>query len=255
VRAPSRPPRAEAGQARLRPNELVVGLQIGGVAVAYPLRFLNLVEVVNDEVSEVPVAVTWCPLAGTATVFDRRRADGPAVFHFGTGLIHDSLLLVDETTGSVWSQIAREAVDGPLRGETLTVIPALQTTWRLWRERHPDTQVMVFPGERGHPYHYADFPADRFPDPPLRRHDPAPLGLGLTLGEEAWFFPLRELERAVPEAFRIPGGGELRLRYDGEGLVAWVEDPEGRLVESQMAYRRAWLAFHPESRIFRADHD
>jgi len=232
-------------------DELVVGVEINGEAVAYPLRYLNLVEVVNDEVGETPVAVSWCPLAGTAVTFHREVGGSTHTFHFGTGLIHDSLLLVDEETGSVWAQIAREAISGPHEGTQMEVIPSLQTTWAFWRERHPETQVMGFPQEEGHPYHYSDFPADRFPYPPPQKHDPTPLGLGITVDGTSRFFPLRELEKMDPDKLPELADGALGIRYEPTGLIAWVEDENGALVDSQMAYERAWLAFFPTSEVFR----
>ncbi len=249
AQAPDRPPRGTPAQVPMRPDELVVGVEIGGEVIAYPLRFLNQVEVLNDEAGGTPVAVTWCPLAGTATIFDRRVAGTVHTFHFGTSLIHDSLLLVDQETGSVWAQIAREAISGSHEGTGLEVIPSLQTTWAFWSARHPDTQVMGFPQEQGYPYVYADFPADHFPNPLPSHHDPAPLGLGVEVAGEHWFFPLRELDELHGDLPRLADGA-LQVRYEPAGLVAWVEDRNGDLIDSQMAYERAWLAVHPESHVY-----
>ncbi len=248
--APDEPPRLPADEVPMVDDELVVGLVVDGHPVAYPMRFLNLVEVVNDRVSDTPVVISWCPLAGTAATFHRRVGDETRTFHFGTSLIHDSLLLVDEESGSVWAQVPRRAISGPLRDEHLTVIPSIQTTWGFWRSQHPDTEVMVFPSEEGLPYHYADFEADHFPNPPPEVHDPSTLGVGIVQGDDSWFFPFRELELAQPEEITFADGA-LRVRYEAEGMTAWVEDEDGRMVDSQVAYERAWLAFYPDSRIYR----
>ena len=40
-------------------NELVLGVEIGGDARAYPIRILSRHEVVNDIVGTTPIAVTW----------------------------------------------------------------------------------------------------------------------------------------------------------------------------------------------------
>ena len=249
--APNRPPRGSPEQVPMHANELVVGVEINGEVVAYPLRYLNLVEVVNDEVGGTPVAVSWCPLAGTALTFHREMGGEVHTFHFGTGLIHDSLLLVDDKTGSVWAQISRKAISGPFEGEELEVVPSLQTTWEFWNERHPETQVMGFPQEQGHHYHYAVFPADSFPHPPPRNHDPTALGIGVTVDGKSRFSPLRELDQLAPDDLPELAEGDLRIQYDPGGLVAWVEDADGGLVDSQMAYERAWLAFYPDSEVYR----
>jgi hypothetical protein len=46
-------------QARLRAEDLVMGVEIGGRAKAYPVAILNRREMVNDELHGVPILITW----------------------------------------------------------------------------------------------------------------------------------------------------------------------------------------------------
>ena len=48
-----------ASEARLHPDELVLGLSVNGDSRAYPIWIMNLREIVNDNVGGVPVLVTW----------------------------------------------------------------------------------------------------------------------------------------------------------------------------------------------------
>ena len=49
-----------AGKAAfLSPTDQIIGIELGGQARAYPIRILNLHEVVNDTVDNVPLAVTF----------------------------------------------------------------------------------------------------------------------------------------------------------------------------------------------------
>ena len=50
----------------LTDDDLVVGVIINGVAKAYPHPILDWHEIVNDEIGGMSVAVTYCPLTGTA---------------------------------------------------------------------------------------------------------------------------------------------------------------------------------------------
>ena len=43
----------------LSPVDQVIGIEVGGQARAYPIRILNLHEVVNDTVNGIPFAVTF----------------------------------------------------------------------------------------------------------------------------------------------------------------------------------------------------
>ena len=50
----------EPGQADfLADNDQVIGVDVNGVAKAYPINILNWHEVVNDTVNDMPIAVTF----------------------------------------------------------------------------------------------------------------------------------------------------------------------------------------------------
>ncbi len=48
-----------AAQARLRSDELVLGVEINGEAKAYPITVLNSREMVSDTAGGVPILATW----------------------------------------------------------------------------------------------------------------------------------------------------------------------------------------------------
>ena len=56
----------------LEPQEPVALLSLQGDAKLYPLQILTWHEIVNDTLSGVPVAVSFCPLCNSALAFDRR---------------------------------------------------------------------------------------------------------------------------------------------------------------------------------------
>ena len=57
-------------------NELMIGLVGNGEQRAYSTWQLDRHEIVNDTFEGRPVAVTWCPLCGTAIVYERTVAAG-----------------------------------------------------------------------------------------------------------------------------------------------------------------------------------
>jgi hypothetical protein len=97
----------------MQSEDLVVSVTIGDKTRAYPLRILVWHEIVNDELAGQPIAVTYCPLCGTAMVF--KRQVGNRTLSFGvSGLLHNSdVLMYDRQTDSLWSQLAVKAVSGP----------------------------------------------------------------------------------------------------------------------------------------------
>lgn len=56
---PVDPPSVEANQARLKGKDLVLGVVVDGKAMAYPIRYLAMYEVVDSEVGGSPLALTW----------------------------------------------------------------------------------------------------------------------------------------------------------------------------------------------------
>ncbi len=48
-----------AQAAALRPQDMVLGVSIGGVSKAYPIRILNWHELVNDRIGSRPILVSW----------------------------------------------------------------------------------------------------------------------------------------------------------------------------------------------------
>ena len=79
----------------LRETDRVVGLLIGNEAKAYPIKVLNWHEVVNDKLGKTPIAVTYCPLTGSAVVFERLVGDDTLSFGVSGRLYESNVLIYD----------------------------------------------------------------------------------------------------------------------------------------------------------------
>jgi hypothetical protein len=130
---------------------------------AYPIRILNYHEIVNDVVDgpgeSTPVAVTWCPLCGSAVAYDRRVTEGATTssargaedrpvddrtLTFGVSgkLADDDLVMYDRETDSEWKQSLGECIAGELAGTELEVLPASVSTYAAFERQHPDGLVL-----------------------------------------------------------------------------------------------------------------
>ncbi|MGE5235263.1 MAG: DUF3179 domain-containing (seleno)protein [Acidobacteriota bacterium] len=133
----------------LVPSDRVVGVEIDGVARAYPLRVLVWHEVANDTVAGRPIVVTYNPLCDSAAVFDRKI--GGETLTFGvSGLLYNSNLLMYDVRPhtrqeSLWSQLLMRAVAGPAvgGGSSLRPLACTVVTWRAWCSAHPETGVVA----------------------------------------------------------------------------------------------------------------
>ena len=243
----------------LRDGDMVVGIAREGVARAYPLRIIVWHEIVNDIVAGKPLAITYCPLCGTCMVFDREYDD--TILSFGvSGLLYQSdMLMYDHQTESLWSQLKMESVSGELAGKTLTWLPSHETTWKAWRELHPDTQVLSI--DTGYRRRYGDTAyasykkSDRtfFPVPVTRKE----LGIkewvvGIIVNGEAKAYPIEVLKDfdSKPLSDTV-GGQEVEISYDVEGRRATAQLAEsGEPLPNVKVYWFAWQAFYPQTSLF-----
>jgi hypothetical protein len=122
-------------------TRLVVGIEVDGVARAYPLQLIGYHHQVRDTVAGRPVLVTYCTVCRTGRVFDPRVAGRVETFRL-VGMDHFNAMLEDGSTGSWWRQANGEALVGPRRGRRLAEIPSRQVTLAAWLAEHPRSLVM-----------------------------------------------------------------------------------------------------------------
>ncbi|MEF8853675.1 MAG: DUF3179 domain-containing protein [Haloarculaceae archaeon] len=240
---------------------------------AYPFRVLDFHEIVNDDLGRErgesdsgsgdrgsdPVAVTWCPLCGSAVVYDRRLDDRTLTFGVSGKLADDDLVLYDRETDSEWKQSTGECIAGELAGERLSVRRAMTLTWAGFRERHPEGVVLQPPETESEVASDDDTPAPvDYDSDPYREYragegfglaahrgeddrrawtvdDLAPktVVLGLEREGEALAFPLPAV-RAAGGVVRATVGSTDAVVFEGDGeLHAFADpgiefEPEGR---------------------------
>jgi hypothetical protein len=259
------PEMIEAHDADWDDDEWVVGIASDAGTKAYPLSILVWHELVNDWLGKLPILVSYCPLCGSAMVFDRRlpRAEGAdardAVLRFGvSGLLYQSdLLMFDRESESLWSQITGEAVTGGRKGDRLVLIRSRIEPWAHWRSRHPDTKVLS--RNTGHRRRYGRSPYGSyerskklyFPVPTDSRHHPKMRTLGLRTTEGvARAYPIREVEQSDHRVIEDFAGRRVVIAVDPVSKAFSVEVPAD--VEVIESYWFAWMAFHPDSSVYSA---
>jgi hypothetical protein len=126
---------------RLHPKAFILGLRLDGMVKAYPFTRLGKEAVVNDTVANMSVVVTFQERTATGQVFNRRVGDRVLTFVSGTSGVGEPLTMRDEQTGSLWSGLAGVALEGTLKGERLTPVPATYAFWFAWKDYYPETTV------------------------------------------------------------------------------------------------------------------
>ncbi|MDH3249936.1 MAG: DUF3179 domain-containing protein [Acidimicrobiia bacterium] len=131
--------------------ERVVAVTVDDSTTGYPFSIMSDARVVNDEVGGVPVAIFWGAPSTTDALDSFQVADGQAI---GTGVAFDPVVegrpltfespevdvFVDFETGSTWT-LQGLAVDGPLAGAELALLPHRNEFWFAFAAFFPDATV------------------------------------------------------------------------------------------------------------------
>ena len=84
------------------------------------------------------------------------------------GLKEAVLVMLDRETGSIWTHLDGKAIQGPMEGKRMEMIPLPQRTWEEWKKSRPDT-LMLSP----------DTPfADRYRPVQIARYNQREAGFG-----------------------------------------------------------------------------
>ena len=145
----------------LHDDHIVFGVAIDGDVRAYPKRILAWHEMVKDRIGGRELVGVYCTLCGALVLYD---VTVDAVQHeLGTSgfLYRSNKLMYDHATKSLWSTLTGSPVVGRLAGKGIELesLYVVTTTWKEWRARHPNTQVLS--RETGHRRDYSEGAAYR----------------------------------------------------------------------------------------------
>ena len=215
-------------------------------------------EVVNDRFAAEAIVVTYCPLCFSGMAFTA-QIEGIDLQFGVSGLLYNSdVLLFDYRTESLWSQIMSKAISGPLKGVDIAAIPTAHTTWRDWRDRHPDT--LVLSTDTGFRINYNQSPYRDYQRSgqlmfPVRHRNNAyrnkELVLGIRIGGVQKAYPFKELRAHGESSFSDSvGGTKLTIEWQEDDKYARAIDSKGNEIPSVIVYWFAWYAFHPGTEVF-----
>ncbi len=241
----------------MRADDPVIAVEINGSRRAYPLRILVWHEIVNDEVAGRPLAVTYCPLCGTAMVFDADVNGRHLTFGVSGLLFQSDVLMYDRQSESLWSQLAMKSVSGPQVGTKLKLLPSRHLTWSAWKKEFPDGEVLSRKTGYNRDYNrdpyqgYESVDRTMFPVPSHRKELKNKDWIaGVIVGNAAAAFPLKSLRKEKTATLRL-GEATLQAHLDPEGDEARVTVLEsGAILPVTKSYWFAWQAFYPDTALW-----
>jgi len=186
-----------------------------------------------------------------------RRVEGQTLTLGVSGkLWRNSLVMFDRETGTLWSQITGEAVEGPLKGKRLEklAVASRETTFEDWVTAFPRAQVLL-QGGRPHSPHdsYADYhSSDRTGVRPTERSDrrlpPKTVVLGIDVDGGSYALPIEHLPLDQERRIDLGRGRHVRVRRTTLGTeVLDAETPPG--FEYLQLYWFVWSDFRPGTKL------
>ncbi len=136
----------------LEEDDLVLGFVNGNDIRAYPHVILDYHEIINDKVGSINIAVTYCPLTGTGIGWNRNFEGTTSTFGVSGLLYNSNLIPYDRISGSNWSQMRLECVNGDFVGSEIGTYTLVETTWKTWKEMYPATTVVSLKTGKNRPY-------------------------------------------------------------------------------------------------------
>ncbi|MBI5794177.1 DUF3179 domain-containing protein [Candidatus Uhrbacteria bacterium] len=218
-----------AADVYLENDGLGIAVEDHGYARFYPFQILVWHEVVNDTFRGEEILVTYCPLTYSSAVYERTVADEVVVFGVSGKVMDSNTLLFDATSGSLWSQLKGEAIEGAFIGAKLVRLPSTILSWSAFKTDYPYGDVLS--RETGADRDYTQDPYDR-----EGYYDSA-----------AIWFPLSHEDARLPAKTIVYG-------YEQDGVamaypVDFVQAPDDdRILRS--AYWFAWASAYPETLIY-----
>lgn len=193
-------------------------------------------------------------------MYARKIEDKEYTFGVSGLLYRSNVLMYDHQTESLWLQVKRQAVTGPMRGTLLDTIPSSVTTWAKWKKVHPTTKVLSL--DTGHDRDYSVDPYESYyrsrkglfarfftPSPEAQEKE---LVAGIIAGDEARAYPLRLLRKSG-SVDDVLAGDTIHLEFLKETDRITARTGDGKDIEPIVVYWFVWKGIHPETTIYTED--
>jgi hypothetical protein len=121
----------------------VISVWLYHEARAYPLTLMGKHEIVNDQIGEMAIAVTYCPLCNSPIVYEREV--GGMILRMGVSgnLYGNNFIMYDDLTESWWHQFTGVALVGDFTGTILEIVPSQVVGFASFYQHYPDGFVLV----------------------------------------------------------------------------------------------------------------
>ncbi len=237
-------------------DAVIIGISYSGEHRAYPAQILDHHEIVNDTIAGDAIAITWCPLCGSAVAIRRTVAGELTEFGVSGVLYNSDLVFYDRATNTLWDQIEAKGIVGPLTGEELELVPVTMTRWSRWRGAHPDT--LVLSTDTGFVEDYSTDHYGKYRDStrivfPVSKEDDRIHPKSVVFGFDLEQGPVAYTESLLQEqpGFQHERNGVTHtVTLHDDGSVSLGRSGSEETFAPIRLYWFAWYTFHPQTELF-----
>jgi len=167
------------------------------------------------------------------------------------------VILADDPTESLWTQVTGEAIVGDLTGTKLNLLPLDTIKWGDWVASHPNTEVLsrntgVFRDYNRDPY--GDYYTTAGLFAPIENIDDRlfekAIVFGIVINGKAKAYPEEELKK-TPKIMDKFAGKELEITRNADGSVQVQNITDGEEIVPIINFWFSWAAFHPETDLYK----
>jgi len=211
---------------------IVFGVVVDGDAIALPKNQMEIHEMVNLTLGGRELGIPYCTLCGSAQAYFVDDVPGldRVVLRTSGLLSRSNKLMYDLTTHSAIDTFTGRALTGPLGadGVVLEQVSVVASTWRDWKQAHPDTRIIAQDGGIG------------------RTYDADPLA-----GRDAFgpIFPIGDVDPRLPVQEKVVGV----VTTDGTPIAFPVAATKDALANGEIEYEGLTVQLEESIRVYGSD--
>lgn len=251
IPAINNPKFVKINEAKIRDDVLGVLVDINGKKRYYPFNILVWHELVNDSFNGSEIVVTFCPLCGSAIVFNARVKKERLQFGVSGKLYESNLLMYDKRTESLWSQSRGEAVVGDYTGTKLELVKMQVLRFDELKSKYPETQILSEKTDHYRDYSfypYGDYESTEKLYFPVSVHDkrfPAKeIMYVFNVNDKSVAFPIKNFGSKRVE--KVIEGKTVRIERKGAEINVYEN---GKIVPGYYEMWFSWATHHQKNGI------
>jgi len=162
-----------------------IAVSINGIDRYYSNHIMNYHLVVNDQIDNIKILVTHCPLCNSSAVYSRVLDGKELNFEITGEVFNNNILMRDKETNSLWLQSTGVAIAGEYHGKKLSKIPSLNISWENWQNIIDDGEALSI--SNGYDFEYARHPYGNY------------------LANDKIYFPIEQIDTILDQKETVVG--------------------------------------------------